>query len=85
MTPRKHENRRKLKRPVSQNPGIYEEKGPKAFPSHTRAPARESLQREVWGTLFERGLAYGTGAQRTSRWVASTRRQALGGEVLAGI
>ena len=38
---------------VSQNPGIYAEKGPKAFPSHTRAPARESLQREVLGNLFE--------------------------------
>ena len=40
LPPRKHENRRKLKRPVSQNPGIYEETEPKAFPSHTRAPAR---------------------------------------------
>ena len=30
---------------------------PNAFPSHTRAPAREPLQKEVLGTLFERGLA----------------------------
>ena len=37
-------------------PGFLGTKRPRLYPSHTRAPARESLQREVLGDLFERGL-----------------------------
>ena len=48
LTPRKLEIRRKLKRPVSHKPDGLKRKEPKAFSIHTRAPARESLDRKSW-------------------------------------
>ena len=57
FTPRKHENRRKLKRPVSQNFWWYGIIKPKAFSTHTRAPARETLQIAVIGPPKDRGAS----------------------------